>query len=91
MRPLRYERSSRPRLHSSAFHLHGTRGTVQAYKRVAQVKIRPLPYERSSRPRLHRSTFGLHGTQGTMQAFKRQTDLQSVTEFARFRVNELHR
>ena len=35
--------------------------------------------------------FRLHGTRGTVQVFERQTVLQSVTEFARFRLNGLHR
>ena len=35
--------------------------------------------------------FRLHGTRGTVQVFERQAVLQSVTEFARFRLNGLHR
>ena len=31
------------------------------------------------------------GTRGTVQVFERQTVLQPVTEFARFRVNGLHK
>ena len=33
--------------------------------------------------------FLLRGTRGTMQVFERQTVLQSVTEFARFRVKRV--
>ena len=34
------------------------------------------------------SAFRLHGIRETVQVIERQTVLQSVTEFARFRVNE---
>ena len=34
---------------------------------------------------LHWFAFRLHGTRDTMQVFERQTELQSVTEFTRFR------
>ena len=35
--------------------------------------------------------FRLHGSRGNVQVFERLAVLQSVTEFARFRVNGLHR
>ena len=37
------------------------------------------------------SAFRLHGIRGTVQVIERQTVLESVTEFARFRVNEWQR
>ena len=40
---------------------------------------------------LHGCAFRLHGTRGTVQVVERQTLLQSVTRFAQFRVNGLHR
>ena len=55
-----------------------------------------MPFRRfrknfSSVKNLHGSAFRLHGTDGNVQVFERQTVLQSVTEFAWFRVNGLQR